>query len=169
MMLIDLVAIVPSYLPTSLDLRAVRAFRLIRLLKLTRHSASLTLVLEVLKRKRDELLSTAFVAALLLVVSSSLMYYAENATQPEVFSSIPAAMWWGVVTLTTVGYGDVYPVTLVGKLIGAVVAMTGIGLFAMPAGILGSGFMEVFTERRQAKADGVPDPMDLALATLEDE
>ncbi|WP_458190455.1 potassium channel family protein [Haladaptatus sp. NG-WS-4] len=70
------------------------------------------------------------------------MYFVEHETQPEVFSSIPASMWWGVVTLTTVGYGDVYPVTLVGRFLGAVVAVVGIGLFALPASILASGFVE---------------------------
>ena len=156
MMLIDLVAIVPSYLPVFIDLRAIRAFRLIRLLKLTRHSASLTLVQRVLGRKRDELLSTAFLAALLLVVSSTLMFYAEHRAQPEAFESIPASMWWGVAALTTVGYGDVYPITPLGKIIGVIVATTGIGLFAMPAGILGAGFVELFTEQRERSSADEP-------------
>jgi voltage-gated potassium channel len=77
------------------------------------------------------------------------MYYAENEAQPEAFTSIPAAMWWGVVTLTTVGYGDVYPVTPLGKLFGAALAFIGIGLFALPAGIIASGFSEEIQKRKQ--------------------
>jgi voltage-gated potassium channel len=78
------------------------------------------------------------------------MYYAENATQPEAFSSIPKAMWWGVTTLTTVGYGDIFPVTTLGRLMGAAIAILGVGLFALPAGILASGFSEALQARRTA-------------------
>ncbi len=76
------------------------------------------------------------------------MYHFENAAQPEAFSSIPAAMWWGVATLTTVGYGDIYPITPIGKIIGAIIAILGIGMFALPAGILGSGFVEEMQKRK---------------------
>ena len=76
------------------------------------------------------------------------MYFIENSAQPKVFSSIPAAMWWAVVTLTTVGYGDVYPVTLLGKLIGSLIALLGIGMVALPAGILGSGFVEEYQQKQ---------------------
>ncbi|MFB6352346.1 MAG: ion transporter [Bradymonadaceae bacterium] len=147
MMLIDLVALVPSYLPMALDLRFARAFRLIRLLKLTRHSESLQIVVNVLSSKREELASSGFIAFILLLVSSSAMYYAEHSVQPKAFSSIPATMWWGVETLTTVGYGDVVPQTALGKFIGMIVAIIGIGLFALPAGILASGFSEEVEKR----------------------
>ena len=79
---------------------------------------------------------------LLLVVSSSVLYYCEHETQPEVFSSIPATMWWAVATLTTVGYGDMYPVTVAGRLCAGIIAVLGIGMFALPTGILGAGFVE---------------------------
>lgn len=147
LMLVDLLVLIPSFMVGFFDLRFARSFRLIRMLKLTRHSKALELVAEVLKRKKDELMSTAFVALLLLTVSSSLIYFAEHPHQPEAFSSIPAAMWWGVATLTTVGYGDVTPITTAGKIIGTFVAFIGIGLFAMPAGILASGFTQVMSER----------------------
>ena len=81
------------------------------------------------------------------------MYFIENEAQPEVFSSIPAAMWWGVATLTTVGYGDIYPVTPIGKILGSIIAMLGIGMFALPAGILASGFEE---EIKKKKENGLP-------------
>ena len=77
------------------------------------------------------------------------MYYIENQAQPEGFSSIPAAMWWGVATLTTVGYGDIYPITPLGKFLGSIIAMLGIGMFALPAGILASGFAEALRLRKK--------------------
>ncbi len=76
------------------------------------------------------------------------MYYAENEAQPKVFSDIPSAMWWSVVTLTTVGYGDIYPVTPLGKIIGGLVAILGVGMFAIPAGVLGAGFVEEMQKQR---------------------
>ena len=79
------------------------------------------------------------------------MYYIESEVQPDAFSSIPASMWWGVITLTTIGYGDIYPVTLVGKFLGAIVAVLGIGMFALPAGMLASGFVEEIQKRRREK------------------
>ena len=78
------------------------------------------------------------------------MYYAENRAQPDAFSSIPQAMWWGIATLSTVGYGDVYPVTPVGKVLGGVVALLGIGMFALPTGILSSGFAEEMRKKRNS-------------------
>ena len=153
--LIDLFAILPFYLPMLIPidlrfLRALRLFRLLRLLKLGRYSDSLRTLAAVLRAKKEELAITAFVVLILLIIASSLMYFAEMEAQPEVFSSIPAAMWWGVATLTTVGYGDICPVTAVGKFFGAFIAILGIGMVALPAGILASGFAEEI-QRRRAK------------------
>jgi voltage-gated potassium channel len=103
----------------------------------------------VLRLKKEELMIMFFAITILLVISSSLVYEAENEAQPEAFSSIPAAMWWGVVTLGTVGYGDMFPVTPIGKLIGSFVVILGIGLFALPTGILASGFAEVLAKRKE--------------------
>jgi voltage-gated potassium channel len=108
-----------------------------------RYSESLKILGTVLKEKKEQLVITIFVIFILLIVSSSLMYLFENTAQPEVFSSIPAALWWGVVTLTTVGYGDVFPVTIIGKFLGAIIAILGIGIFALPTGIFASGLVEV--------------------------
>jgi voltage-gated potassium channel len=145
MALVDLFAVLPFYAPflIRVDLRFLRALRLLRLtrlLKLGRYSESLKTVTRVVRSKKEQLSVAVFVVAILLVVASSAMYYLEHDAQPKVFSSIPAAMWWGVVTLTTVGYGDIYPVTTLGKVIGAMIALLGVGLFALPAGILASGF-----------------------------
>jgi voltage-gated potassium channel len=144
--LIDLLAILPFFAPfATIDLRSLRAarlFRLVRLLKATRYMAALRLLRRVLRAKREELVLTTALMAVLLIMASSVMYFAEHDAQPERFSSIPESMWWAVATLTTVGYGDVYPVTTVGRLAAGVIAILGIGFFALPTAILGSGFVE---------------------------
>ena len=142
--LIDLMAIAPFYLATfiGIDLRFMRVFRLLRILKLTRHSAALSMVGSVLYAERRALTASVTVMLVLLVFTSGLMYFAERAAQPEAFASIPHSMWWGVATLTTVGFGDVTPITPIGKVLGAVVMLMGVGMFAMPAGILASGFAQ---------------------------
>ena len=146
MTIIDLLAILPFYLPfCGVDLRSLRVLRLLRIVrvaKLGRYYSSLDLIKHVFRAKKEELVLSSVLLCLLLVVSSSLLYYCENATQPDTFSSIPATMWWAVATLTTVGYGDMYPVTLMGKLCASVIAILGIGMFALPTGILGAGFVE---------------------------
>jgi voltage-gated potassium channel len=130
------------------SLRVLRFARIFRIAKLARYSEALRSIGRVLEAKREELIVTFLAGAMLLVVSATVMYFAENAAQPEAFSSIPASIWWGVATLTTVGYGDVYPVTAVGRLIGSFVAVLGVGMFALPAGILGSGFLDELQKER---------------------
>ena len=149
MALIDVISILPFYLAMffAVDLRFMRVFRLLRILKLTRHSAALSLVGAVLYAERRALLAAGTVMLVLLVFASSLVYLVEREAQPEAFASIPHAMWWGVATLTTVGYGDIAPVTALGKLLGAVVTLLGVGMFAMPAGILASGFAQAVRSR----------------------
>lgn len=145
--LIDLMAILPFYLPflVVLDLRFIRALRLLRLLrvfKLSRYSDSMSMLGRIIKSRREDLLITIFIIAIALIISSSCMYYAEHEAQPEKFDSIPNAMYWGVITLATVGYGDIYPVTPLGKIFSAVIALAGVAMFALPAGIIGSSFIE---------------------------
>lgn len=144
--LIDLLAVLPAYLPLlGADLRMLRGarlFRLFRILKLARYSSALRLFGRVFRRKRVHLVITASLVGFLLLLASTVMYYAEHAAQPEVFSSIPEAMWWGVVTLTTVGYGDVVPVTLLGRMMGGVFAVSALLLIAVPTAVLGAGFIE---------------------------
>ncbi len=154
--LVDLFAILPFYLSFlfAADLRSLRLLRLLwlsRLLKVDRYSESFAMLWRVVRRQREELVITLTLGAVLLVISSTLMYFVEREAQPRAFSSIPAAMWWAVQTLTTVGYGDVYPTTPLGKLLGGVVATLGVGMFALPAGILGSGLMD---EIRRNREDG---------------
>lgn len=155
--LIDLLAILPFYLPFfGVDLRIVRAFRifrLLRVLKLTRYSRAFSLFKRAIFGKREELVLTAFVLVILLIISASLMFYAEGDAQPENFSSIPATLWWSVVTLTTVGYGDVYPITVVGKTIAGLISILGIGMVALPAGIISAGFVDEIANARNKKND----------------
>lgn len=152
MSLIDLLAILPFYLPfLGFDLRSLRVLRLLRIFrvaKVGRYYSSLNLIKEVFKSKREELVLTTVLMGLLLIVSSTLLYYCENQVQPKAFSSIPATMWWAVATLTTVGYGDIYPITVLGKLCASIIAILGIGMFALPTGILGAGFVEAIQNRK---------------------
>jgi voltage-gated potassium channel len=162
LMVIDLIAILPFYLmvlfPLIRSINFVNVLRLLRLLKLIRYSDALQTILRVIESKKNELIMTVFTVFILLIFASSLMFFAESQEQPDAFPSIPAAMWWGVVTLTTVGYGDVYPVTVLGKLFGATLAFIGIGLFALPAGIVAAGFSEELQRKKaqQLKTPKIP-------------
>jgi len=153
LVVIDLLAIAPFYLAVTgigVDLRFLRALRLIRLfrlLKLARYSAAMRTFVRVLEERKERLVIAIFANGLLLVVASSVMYFLERSAQPDAFSSIPATMWWGVAALTTVGYGDMYPITAPGQVAGAVTAVLGIGMFALPASILAAGFMDATEER----------------------
>lgn len=156
MAIVDLLAILPFYLPMliPLDLRIVRSLRLLRLfriLKVGRYSESIKTLGAVIKSKKEELVISMALVFILLLIASSFMYFVENEAQPEAFSSIPETMWWGVATLTTVGYGDVYPITVAGRVLGGVIAILGIGMFALPTGILASGFAEAIQRPREKK------------------
>ncbi len=152
--LVDLIAVLPFYLPALLgnvDLRFIRILRLIRLvrvMKLGHYSKSLTHVSHVIKKKRSELAASLFILAILLLFSSTVMYYVEHESQPQAFRSIPAAFWWGIETLTTVGYGDVAPITPLGKVCAAIIAILGIGLFGLPTALIATGFMEEVQHKR---------------------
>lgn len=153
LLIVDLFAFLPFYLPlVAVDLRflrILRIFRVLRVLKLERYFSALKIVAKVIKNKSAELISTFIVIFILLIIVASMMYYIE----PQTFNSIPQAMWWGIVTLTTVGYGDIYPTTVVGKLVGAILALLGIGLFGLPAGILAAGFIEEIQAKKQKKTE----------------
>jgi voltage-gated potassium channel len=147
---IDLLAILPFYvelfIPGDLvDLRTLRIIRLLRfarVLKIARYSESLQLFGRVLQRSAGALAVSMLAIFIILIISSVLVYYAEHEEWLTEFETIPHALWWGVITLTTVGYGDIYPVTPLGKLLGALMALVSIGLFALPSGIIAAGFME---------------------------
>lgn len=155
MALVDLLAILPFYIGVlGFDLRFIRVlriFRLFRLFKIVRYVSALRIITNVFRQKKEELvISLVFILFILLLVSC-LMFYVEKDVPGTQFTSIPATMWWGVATLTTVGYGDIYPVTNLGRFLGGVIAILGIGLFALPTGILAAGCADEISQRR-AKA-----------------
>ena len=151
--MIDLFSFLPFYLPILFpDLRLIRIlrfFRIFRLFKLGRYSKSIRILYRTFRAKKEALIVTFMMAFMILIFAAGIMYYVEHEVQPEVFPDIPSAMWYAVVTLTTVGYGDAYPKTGVGKLFGALIAFVGIGLFALPTGILASGFSDEISKERK--------------------
>lgn len=152
--LIDLLAILPFYLPMliKMDLRFLRVLRLtrfLRILKVNRYNNSLNLIWTVIKEKKTELAVTGFVTFLILLLASFIMYYVEGEIQPDLFPNILATFWWAIATLTTVGYGDVYPITGLGKLISGLIAIMGIGLVALPTGLISAGFISKIEKRKQ--------------------
>jgi voltage-gated potassium channel len=152
--LIDLAALAPFYLAPFADantvvFRLLRIFRLMRVLKFGRYHHSVGLLGRVFTSRREELTVSLVLVLTLVVISSTLMYAVEHDAQPKIFGSIPDATWWGIVTLTTVGYGDTYPITVPGKLIAGVSVLLGVGLFALPAGIIASGFSEELAKSRK--------------------
>jgi len=156
MAIIDLFAIIPFYLPLliPIDLRFLRILRLTRILrifKINRYTKSLILIGKVLKRKKEELVITIFITFLLMLLAASIMYYVESTSQPEAFPNIIASFWWAVATLTTVGYGDVYPITILGKVLSGIIALLGIGIVALPTGIISSGFIEELENQNESK------------------
>jgi voltage-gated potassium channel len=148
----DLLAFIPFFLPfihvDLLFMRSARLFRLLRIFKVTRYIKALSFITEVIQDKAEELVIGFTMMLFMLVVFSCLMFNIEHAAQPHKFSSIPQTMWWAIATLTTVGYGDIYPITTLGKLLGGLTAITGIGLFAIPTALLASGFNERMSKHR---------------------
>jgi voltage-gated potassium channel len=161
--LIDLIAIIPSFLHAfiGLDLRVLRMLRLmriIRLFRLTAYTQSAHMIANVFKRRSKELALSFILALFLIIIASCIMYFAEH-LHPEnkdKFSSIPATLWWSVVTLTTTGYGDMYPMTTIGKVMSGMIMLTGVAFFAIPAGILSAGFQEEFRRNRMLKTHKCP-------------
>ena len=149
--IIDLAAIAPFYLGSIVpfDSRVLRALRLLRLLKLSRHFKSLEIFWHVIRTQIPILLGATLVTLILLMFSSTLMYLIESSQQPKAFGNISKAMWWSIVTLTSVGYGDVVPLTSVGKMIGGFIMFLGVGLVALPAAILAGKFADELQIRRE--------------------
>ncbi len=152
MQLLDLIVILPFYLVffVQVDLRMLRVLRLLRVFRLTRYSSSMGLLLQVLKKEGRNIGAALFVLLLLIIMAASLTYLAEQNAQPEAFGSIPDALWWAVITMTTVGYGDVVPITVMGRILGAVIGIISVGMVALPAGLLASGFSQALQRRRAA-------------------
>lgn len=150
--LIDLLAILPFYVTlfaTDLAIvRILRLFRIFRLFRISKYSHAYRMILGVVRDKKEELLLSLAMIVFMLIILSSVMYYVEHPAQPTVFSSIPATMWWGINAMATVGYGDIHPITALGKALASVSAVLGIALFALPTSILVSGFNEHMRYRK---------------------
>jgi voltage-gated potassium channel len=146
MAIIDLLAFIPFYITLlPMDLRFLRIFRLfglLRMFKVVRYLHALKIFKQVLTERREQLVLSLIFILFILVLTSTVMYYVETEAQPTKFTSIPATMWWGIETLTTVGYGDMIPITPWGRILGGIFAIAGVGLLALPAAILSSGFFE---------------------------
>ena len=165
---IDLVAILPFYIQAffpGLDLRVLRALRLLRILKLNHYNSALDDLFGAILEEKKSFLTTLYIFSVAFVLSSSLIYYAEHKVQPEAFRSIPDAMYWSIITLTTVGYGDVSPITVFGKSIAAITAIFGVVVVALLTGIVANSFNAQMDRRkvifedqvRNALLDGVLD------------
>lgn len=163
--LIDLIAVLPFFLQSlwpGLDLRFLRVIRIMRILKLSHYSTALEDLLASVYAEKDAFISAIYLLALSILITSCLMYYAENALQPDKFGTIPDAMWWAIITITTVGYGDVTPISAWGKFIGAFTALSGVFTVALLTGIVASAFatrirtqeIEFITEVEEVLKDG---------------
>jgi voltage-gated potassium channel len=153
--IVDLLAFLPFYLVfLPMDLRFLRIFRLMalfRVFKIARYLHALSIFKRVIYDRKEQLVLSFIFILFVLVIISFIMFYAENEAQPDKFTSIPATMWWGIATITTVGYGDMVPITPLGKFLGGIFAISGVGLLALPAGILSSGFFELLHNQDGSK------------------
>ena len=156
MALIDLAAIMPFYVPFLLPhnlivLRSLRALRLLRLFKFTRYTNVTGTIGSVFKKKASQIVSSMSVIIILMIITSVLMYNVEHAAQPDKFSNAFDSLWWTVATITTVGYGDIYPITIPGQIFSGIIAFLSIGLIAIPTSIISSGFIEQVNQAKEEK------------------
>lgn len=159
--LIDLFAFLPTYFHAFLGfdlriLRLLRFFRFFRLFRLTAYTKSAQMIFNVFKSRVNELLLSFTMVLFLIIIASCLLFFAEHDANSEEFSSIPATLWWAVVTLTTTGYGDIIPITTIGKILAGTIMLTGVALFALPAGIITVGFLEEFRAVKKYKGQNCP-------------
>jgi len=158
--LIDLVAILPFYIAGGIDLRTVRACRLLRLfrlLKLARYSSAMQRYHRAFMIAREELILFGFTALIMFYLASVGIYYFEHTAQPETFASVFHSFWWAVATLTTVGYGDIYPITVGGKIFTFIVLMIGLGFVAVPTGLFASALSSAREEQKKGERDNEVD------------
>ena len=163
MAIVDLVAFLPSLLQVlfpGIDLRFLRILRLLRVFKLTRYFSTFELLFNVLHEERKNLAGIFVILIVILVMAASALYLVERDVQPDKFGSIPQAMWWAIAALTTVGYGDVYPQSYLGQVLGSLVTILGIGMVALPSGILASAFSEQMRRKRESLQWVIDDAME---------
>ncbi len=145
--IIDLLSFFPAFLPFFIPegivvFRIFRIVRILRLFRINRYYDAINLITDVLKRKKNQLISSVFIVLVLMLFSSLLMYNLEHEVQPDVFENAFSGFWWATSTLLTVGYGDIYPITVMGKICGIIITFLGVGMVAIPTGILSAGFVE---------------------------
>jgi voltage-gated potassium channel len=159
MALLDLIVILPFFLGFffQMDLRVLRVLRLFRVFRLSRYSSSMSVLVHVLKEESANIGAAMFVLMMMIILAANIVYLAEHDAQPEAFGTIPDALWWAVITMTTIGYGDVIPVTVIGRVCGAGIGILSVGMVALPAGILASGFNDALHRRRQQFKEMVDD------------
>ncbi len=168
--LIDLLSFLPHFLPVFFPAGAVafRMFRVVRIFRLFRVNAyydALNVIGEVIIRKKDQILSSVFIILVLMIASSLCMYSLEHEAQPEVFQNAFSGFWWAVSALLTVGYGDIYPITFPGRIFGVLITFLGVGMVAIPTGILSAGFVEQYTRLKNLKSNS--DQTDIRFVRLE--
>ena len=151
MAIVDFLVILPFYIGLFLtvDLRILRVLRLLRIFKLGRYSSAMQMLVQAIRQEYKVLFASFSILLIMMILAASGMYMIEKDIQPEVFGSIPAAMWWAMATLTTVGYGDVIPITSWGRFFGGTITLLGMGMVALPAGILASSFSEQAHQKRE--------------------
>lgn len=154
MAMVDLLSVLPFFLPLFLPvdlsiLQAARIIRLLRIFKIKRYTNALDGIAYVFKKRGSQLFSSVLIIFLLMLIASVLMFEIEHTVQPDKFDNALSAFWWAVATVTTVGYGDMYPITPMGRLLGSVIALLGIGLVAIPTGIISAGFVQVSNAKKK--------------------
>ena len=163
--IVDLLSFLPYWLPVVFPtgLVAFRMLRIVRILRLFRINAyydAFNVINDVIKQKRGQILSALFMIIMMVIASSLIMYNLEHEAQPQVFANAFSGIWWAVSTLLTVGYGDIYPVTLAGQIVAIVLAFLGVGLVAIPTGIISAGFVEQYTKIKRMSVASKSDPVD---------
>ena len=150
--LIDLISFVPSLIFPGLNetflFRIFRIFRMLKIIKLSNQLPAIKNVTQVLSKRKNEIFFSLFITIFIILIASIILYLAEGKAQPEAFGSIIRSFWWSTITLTTIGYGDVYPITILGKIATTIIAIAGIGIVALPAGIIAGSFSEIVNKKK---------------------
>ena len=171
--LVDLLSFLPYYLPFffpagTIAFRMIRIVRIFRLFRINAYHDSLSVITEVIKSKKQQLISSVFIILVLMIASSLCMYSLENEAQPEVFENAFSGVWWAASTLLTVGYGDIYPITTLGKMLGICISFLGVGMVAIPTGIISAGFVEQYSSIKRRMEYGYEADMHFIKVTAKD-